>query len=60
MITWTLKLQQKFNGLNADGSRKLFPQFQIIFWIIGRRCEKTCLRGFQQNEFQTSLLSYRD
>ena len=28
--------------------------------IIGPRREKTCLRGFRQNEFQTSLLSYRD
>ena len=26
----------------------------------GPRREKTCLRGFQQSEFQTSLLSYRD
>ena len=27
---------------------------------IGRRREKTCLRGFRLSEFQTSLLSYRD
>ena len=26
----------------------------------GPRREKTCLRGVRQNEFQTSLLSYRD
>ena len=26
----------------------------------GPRREKTCLRGFRQSEFQTSLLSYRD
>ena len=26
----------------------------------GHRREKTCLRGFRQSEFQTSLLSYRD
>ena len=27
--------------------------------MVARR-EKTCLRGFRQSEFQTSLLSYRD
>ena len=26
----------------------------------GPRCEKTCLRGLQHNETQTSLISYRD
>ena len=26
----------------------------------GPRREKTCLWGFRQSEFQTSLLSYRD
>ena len=29
-------------------------------FIYGPRREKTCLRGFRQAEFQTSLLSYRD
>ena len=28
--------------------------------INGPRREKTCLRGFRQSEFQTSLFSYRD
>ena len=28
--------------------------------VFGLRCEKTCLRGFQQSEIQTSLLSYID
>ena len=32
----------------------------VILLLLGPRCEKTCLRGFQQNKFQTSLLSYRD
>ena len=32
-------------------------EMQIIY---GPRRDKTCLRGFQQSEAQTSLLSYRD
>ena len=28
--------------------------------IFRPRCDKTCLRDFQQSEIQTSLLSYRD
>ena len=28
--------------------------------LYGPRREKTCLQGFRQSEFQTSLLSYRD
>ena len=28
--------------------------------VNGPRREKTCLRGFRQSEFQTTLLSYRD
>ena len=31
-----------------------------IYEPFGPRREKTCLRGFQQSEIQTSLLSYRD
>ena len=37
------------------------PSMQTAIRLkIGPRCEKTCLLGFQQSEFQTSLLSYRD
>ena len=32
----------------------------IVEVLYGPRREKTCLRGFRQSEFQTSLLSYRD
>ena len=28
--------------------------------LYAPRCDKTCLQGFWQSEFQTSLLSYRD
>ena len=36
-----------------------FPDHALL--LFGpRRTDKTCLRGFRQNEFQNSLLSYRD
>ena len=38
-------------------SRKPFVYHCFLF---GPHCEKNCLRGFRQSEFQTSLLSYRD
>ena len=28
--------------------------------VIGPRCDKTCVRSFQQSEIQSSLLSYRN
>ena len=31
----------------------------IVKIIIGPRRDKTCLRGFQESQIQTSLLSYR-
>ena len=34
--------------------------FCLINRLFGPRREKTCLRGFRQSEFQTSLLRYRD
>ena len=40
----------------------LFLNLQLICepGTNGPRREKTCLRGFRQGEFQTSLLGYRD
>ena len=32
----------------------------LVSWSSGPRREKTCLQGFRQSEFETSLLSYRD
>ena len=37
-----------------------FEQGGKVNKSLGPRREKTCLRGFRQSEFQTSLLSYRD
>ena len=34
--------------------------FEALYGLNGPRREKTCLWVFQQSEFQTSLLSYRD
>ena len=31
-----------------------------LFYLYGPQQEKTCLRGFQQSQTQTSLLSYGD
>ena len=38
-----------------------FLNLQLSYILSkGRSREKTCLRGFQQSDIQTSLLSYRD
>ena len=37
----------------------LIKKFWTMLYLYGPPCEKTCLRGFRQSEFQTSLLSYR-
>ena len=34
--------------------------FFLCWYIYGPRHRKSCLRGFRQSEFQTSLLSHRD
>ena len=45
-----------YNNLHLSPDNSDIPYLQIN----GPRHEKTCLRGFQQSEFETSLLSYSD
>ena len=45
---------------NYDLTYQKKKALAIMVVAYGPRREKTCLRGFQQSEFRTSLLSYGD
>ena len=54
---------QNIRELQGPALCMILPQISICIVhdsVYGYRREKTCLRGVQQSEFQTSLLSYRD
>ena len=49
-----------FRFINVIFQEATYNEFRLVHLIYGPRREKTCLRGFGQSEFQTSLYSYRD
>ena len=59
-----------FNKVCMDTTGNHDEEFNIFWWdlapfsvlllLIGPPCDKICLRGFNQSQFQSSLLSYRD
>ena len=51
---------QNDQKLNRVKNRICLQVHLLVKIINGPRREKSCLRGFHQSEFQTSLLSYRD
>ena len=43
--------------MSNDFNEMILIIINMIMMIKGPRREKTCLRGFRQNKFQTTLLS---
>ena len=54
------EVEEDHCGLSATATLTLSVANSVSLPSYGPRREKTCLRGFRQSEFQSSLLSYRD
>ena len=60
LILFTVMINLIWSAFIWSRQNKHYFMDWSIWYLNGPRRNKTCLRGFRQSKFQTSLLSYRD
>ena len=67
VMLYAMLLLRSLHIITESVNHKWFIDFNTWGYITPRRAtsygprhDKTCLRGFRQSKFQTTLLSYRD